>query len=164
MGDDFLKTLQDSRTLPEDSYSFDVPRMFGSPGDEHINTDKLEEGGGLVLEYTCHSKVFTLWRPWMECSRCQSDMAEDLMDKTGQSTGGEYECPHVQMGAYEHTMDECMARAFPISHKEYFSIADGSRCVHVEWLVPKKTRKPNPMAPSPEPDLSAMGEPVKEKD
>lgn len=145
MSDDFIKSIQGAKEIPGDAYEFEMPRLFGGQS-EHVSKDKLDDGGGLVLEYTCHTRVFTIWRPWTDCVRCQSDAASDLA--AARDGGTEYECPHVQKEEYTETMNSCMANGYVINHKDYFSLGDGSRCVQVEWLIPKP-RKKNPMEPTP---------------
>ena len=149
-GDNYVDLVQDARKAPEDMYEFDVPNLFGKTKESHVKPSEATSGAGTTLSYTCHTKVFVLWRPWTDCPRCQSDIADDLAAKRDQFTeSGEYECPHVQKEFYTTVINKCMAIGYIISHKEYFSLSDGSRCIHLEWLVPQtKQKRVDPIAPS----------------
>ena len=149
-GDNYVDVIQDARKPPDDLYEFDVPNLFGTAKEAHVKPSETASGAGTTLHYACHTRVFVLWRAWTECPRCQADMADDMaVKREGFPDNGEYECPHVQKEFYTAVINKCMSDGYIISHKEYFSLTDSSRCVHLEWLVPRaKQKRVDPIAPS----------------
>ncbi len=140
-GFNFAELVQASRDIPEMSQ--------GSPGVSHelppsikparknttyVNPNIPEGQLGVELFVTHHSRVFTIWRPWETCDRCKNLLETGHMDLS--PTTGDWECPHTQRDEYKAVMDRGLKGHYAISLKEVFTLMNGVRCVHVEWLEP----------------------------
>jgi hypothetical protein len=136
---DFKQLIIDAQTPPDpvgtgQGTAVELPPLFNdkTKGPNLISSEVKEDKVSVEVAMQQHTKVFTLWRPWESCKRCQ--VALDI-DETLLPDDGDYTCPHVQTEEYKKTVDLCLRGDAVLTAKEMFNLPNGSRCVHVEWLV-----------------------------
>jgi hypothetical protein len=111
-------------TVPMDNMS----AVFGAQPSP-VKGKKKPMGQG--VNCTGHTKVFLLWRPWTACSRCIRDIEHGSILLPDDS---DHTCPHVQSEKFEEILNKCLSGDFLIQTQEYFTLQDGTRCVHMVWL------------------------------
>jgi hypothetical protein len=87
---------------------------------------------GQSINCTGHSKVFVLWRPWTHCARCVRAIEHDEVTLPDE---GDHSCPHVQTEDFEDVLNKCLSGDYLIQTQEYFTLQEGTRCVHMVWLA-----------------------------
>lgn len=135
-GFDYVTLLQDgalgslpSKT-PEFPPLFDTKKKSVLP--EIFNTEEAEPAQIAPSVTVRHfSKVFVIWKPWNECMRCTTAVNQGNVVLPKAS---EYTCPHIQTAEYKEIIDKGLQGLLVIALKEHFNLADGTRCVHVEWM------------------------------
>ncbi len=90
------------------------------------------------LYYLSFSKVFVIWRFWESCQRCAQSIAQGA---TQLPLDGDYTCPHTDKTGYKEVVDRGLRGDAVLTLKDTFNLADGTRCVHVEWLEADPVRK-----------------------
>ena len=90
------------------------------------------------MYYLAFSKVYVIWRPWESCRRCMASIDHGT---TVLPEDGDYACPHTDQSKYKDVIDRGLRGDAVLTSKDTFNLADGSRCVHVEWLEPDPVRK-----------------------
>lgn len=141
-GFDFMKMVQDSRVIPE------VP-SGGRPQKIIELLPAIKDGGNLKrdnpfveddipddkisvpMHYISFSKIFVLWRSWDGCTQCVTDIQAK---KVALPDEGSYCCPHTDSVLYKRTVDECLRGDGVITLREAYTLKDGMRCMHMEWL------------------------------
>jgi len=142
---DFARMVQASRIIPE------VPKGIPPQGNElppaitaqqttqpymdlNQHSQQNSEVPGIKILMHHHSRIFVLWRSWQKCDRCiaQSHNKEIIIPLDE----GEYSCKHVNTKEYKAIIDAGLSGHYVITLKEIFTLPDGTRCVHVEWLEP----------------------------
>lgn len=138
---DFKQLITEARTpaeIPEvgQGTAEELPKLFEEPSKTPpiMSTSVAEDKVSIEVAMEQHTRVFTLWRPWEECSRCTLDMGGDN-PKVVLPDEGEYECPHVQLEVYKNTVDSCLRGDAVLTAKEMFNLQNGTRCAHIEWMV-----------------------------
>jgi len=136
---DFKQLVIDAQTPPEPSSvgqgtAVELPPLFDDlPKTPPIVSSEIKEDKvSFEVAMQQHTKVFTLWRPWNECRRCH--VALESQEVTLEDDE-DYTCPYVQVKEYTNTVNMCLRGDAVLTTKEMFNLQDGSRCVHVEWLV-----------------------------
>ena len=138
---DFKQLIVEAQRVPDSPVgnqgtAVELPALFDEPPKlpplmaSEIKEDKVS----VEVAMQQHTKVFTLWRPWDECRRCHAELSSD--DAVASlPEDGDYTCPHVQVEEYKKTVNMCLRGDAVLTSKEMFNLPNGSRCVHVEWLV-----------------------------
>jgi hypothetical protein len=137
---DFKQLVTESRTPTEDAptgqgTAVEFSPLFDKPAKTPPITSSEVPEGKVAIEVAMNqfTKVFTLWRPWEDCTRCRRDMSGDE-PKVVLPEEGDYTCPHVGISEYKRIIDRCLSGAGVISIKEMFNLPNGARCVHLEWM------------------------------
>ena len=138
---DFKQLVVDARTPPTPTddpgqgTAVEMPALFEAPAKAPpvMTSEVPEDKVAIEVAMNQFTRVFTLWRPWEDCTRCAGDMVGDepkvvLPDK------GDYTCPHVSTDEYKEIVDRCLTGAGVITTKEMFNLPNGARCVHLEWM------------------------------
>ena len=138
---DFKKLIVEARTPPEipettQGSAVELPKLFEEPSKTPpiMSTEVSKDKVSIEVAMEQQTRVFTLWRPWEECTRCRNDM-DGTPPKVILPDEGEYMCPHVQLEVYKNTIDMCLRGDAVLTNKEYFNLPNGTRCVHIEWMV-----------------------------
>lgn len=137
-GGTFLEVIEGARSIPE---GLDVLKerdspapVSSTPAKESLVTSPDPEDLDLlgnIVDCKSFSKVFVIWRPWETCPLCKMKLEKDP-DSFGYT--GMPECPHVQALEYKKIMDHCLSGKGAINLKECYTLKNGSRIVHLEWL------------------------------
>jgi len=139
---DFKKVITGAREVVEDpaasstGSAVEMPPLFEEPPSKKVrimSSEVSEDKVAVEIAMTHHTKVFTVWRPWEECSRCKKDMAGDDPVVTLPEEG-DYNCPHTNALEYKNVVDMCLRGEGVVAGKEMFYLQDGTRCVHLEWM------------------------------
>jgi len=138
---DFKKFIVDARTpaaLPENHQgtAVELPALFEEPSETPpiISEEVPEDKVSIQIAMQQHTKVYILWKPWEECARCRMSMEGD-MPSVVLPDDGDHECPHIQLEQYKETCDACLRGDAILVSKEFFNLPNGTRCVHVEWML-----------------------------
>ncbi len=136
---DFKQLIVEARTPPEPAEvgqgtAVELPHLFEEPAKAApvIATEVAEDKVSIEVAMQQHTKVFTLWRPWEECARCYKAFKQGELDLPEDN---DYTCPHIQAADYKKIVDTCLKGDAVLTSKEMFNLPNGSRCVHIEWLV-----------------------------
>lgn len=131
-GFDFMQLVNESRTLPEIQNG--APhRIVELPPTEngenlkknpHVEDEIPDDKITVETHYLSHSRIFVLWRPWETCARCLSNAEQT-----------DYCCPHNDNADYRQVVDSCLRGDALIILREAFTLKDGIRCMHLEWLT-----------------------------
>jgi len=136
---DFKQLIVEARTPPEPAEvgqgtAVELPALFEEPAKAApvLASEVGEDKVSIEVAMQQNTEVFTLWRPWELCRRCMSAVATKAVELP---ETGDYTCPHVQSTEYKNIVDTCLRGDAVLTSKEMFNLPDGSRCVHIEWLV-----------------------------
>jgi len=142
-GFDFGKMVQDARVIPATSSADGRPQKTIELLPAVVSGEKLKRDNPFVeddipedkiavpMHYISFSKVFVLWRSWEGCAQCVLDVQAK---KVVTPTDGAYCCPHTDSVVYKQTVDECLRGDGVITLREAYTLKDGMRCMHMEWL------------------------------
>jgi hypothetical protein len=103
------------------------------------NRKKLDDGllaahPDIPLEF--HTKTFTVFRPWENCSRCLRNLESGEVIVPND---GDYMCPHTNLDTYESLMNQSVAGKHIVLLRESYSDPElGTQYVRVEWAEPNK--------------------------
>jgi hypothetical protein len=137
MADDFVSNV--SGRTRKISSDFDLPHLIDL--DEGKNTEPVPQEATIVeqlsddLQCEAFTKVFVLWRPWEECSRCTADVSNNIVVVP---TTGEYTCPHNQEDEYKNVKDIALRGRYILQREEFFKLKDGTLCAHLVWVSRNK--------------------------
>ncbi len=136
---DFKQLVVEARTPPEPAdvgqgTAVELPHLFEEPAKASpvVAAEVAEDKVSIEVAMLQNTKVFTLWRPWEECRRCYKAFKQEEITLP---EDGDYTCPHVQSAEYKTIVDTCLRGDAVLTAKEMFNLPNGSRCVHIEWLV-----------------------------
>ena len=97
-----------------------------------------EKKPGVSVPMLHHSRVFTLWQPWDKCKRCLQMIDDGTL--TLPLDEGDIECPHTHRSDYKAIMDMGLNGDCVVALKEVYTLPNGKRMVHVEWMTPNETK------------------------
>ena len=136
---DFAKTIVAAQAVPAKPEGApgdlaEFPPTFGSPDEaveEAAPQPEMHPGDVAVdLGVRQFSKVFLLWRPWEKCKRCLTAIDEQTIILPDES---DYTCPHTHQAEYKEKVDFCLRGEGAITLRDYTTLANGNRMVHLEW-------------------------------
>lgn len=139
-GFDFVKMVEEARTYPDMLEGGPrkvieiLPPIKDPKVEENPHVERKIPDDKITVEthYLSHSKVFVLWRPWEACTRCTTAFQSDILSLP---TDGDYICPHTSNDEYRKTVDSFLKGDALITLRESFTLQDGTRCMHMEWLT-----------------------------
>jgi len=144
-GTDFASILNSAMQTPEgfDGKGTDLPDGFPLPRTEgHRTVDSSEDGvpGVTAFDFKIHRRVFTIFRPWDNCSRCGQDLATK---GTALPDSGDYDCPHTNLEEYEEVVNSCLDGKMLFGSEQEITQKDGSVCISLRWYekTPAKKKK-----------------------
>lgn len=136
---DFKQLVVSAQATPEapatgQGTAVELPPLFDDipKAPPLVSAEVKEDKVSIDVAMQQHTKVFTLWRPWTECRRCHHAMDANKVELPEDE---DYTCPHVQVEEYKKIVNMCLRGDAVLTTKEMFNLQDGSRCVHVEWLI-----------------------------
>lgn len=123
--------------MPGMRTDFDLPSIFSPTVDlfaEEKKDVETEEQPTAVPRMNCHTRTFTLWRPFEGCKRCKNAIEKGYLILPEDE--GDYTCKHVQRKEYEEIINKIMRGRGIKQHEEFFMLGEGVRCVQIVWLEP----------------------------
>ena len=110
-----------------------MPQMRGQ---RVIDTSK-EEGvdGANVYDYEPFQKVFSIYRPWGGCHRCQAMISANTV--TLPTDEGDISCPHTQLKDLNEVRKKGMAGQVILGPEQETVLRDGTIIVSIKWWEPK---------------------------
>lgn len=137
---DFSQTLIAARSVPAKPEGApgelaEFPPKFApieEPEEEEIIPKPTAHSGDISIDLGAlqFSEVFLLWRPWEKCKRCLTNIDDGDIVLPEES---DYTCPHTHKVAYKEKVDFCMRGKGAITLRDYTTLANGNRMVHLEW-------------------------------
>lgn len=147
-GFDFVNVANETRKVPDIGSSVSsgkavkMPPIFEiaepPPTNPMVESQVPDENVGVETHYIAHSRVFTIFRPYEECVRCQHLMALPETDPNRvrlDPLKGDYVCQHTEEKEYLHVLNMQMKGKAAIVSREYMTSMEGVRRVHMEWLI-----------------------------
>jgi hypothetical protein len=126
MSDDFRSVIQSAQ-------QFEFTNVFADNKGGNLVAPKTQpEQVADQLKVIYNSRVFVVWRPYELCPRCSADFNAGNVTHNLEE---DYTCPHTGNEEYEHTIDICLSGKGLLQKQEFFNQQDGTRCVHVMWLI-----------------------------
>jgi hypothetical protein len=140
----FADLLAAAQTSPETLTGKDIPDGFGmgAPvgGTKFVDSTKESAAipGNTVYDYTIGRRVFVVYRPWTDCSRCAEAIARDgaVLPEVG-----DLSCPHTNVLEYQTIVNKCLAGEFVMGKETEITQKDGTVCVSLQWLIPVVNKK-----------------------
>ena len=139
-GLDFINALSAASQVPNQSGDGkDLPDGFPTAsvqGHRIIDSSK-EEGieGASAFDYASHRKVFVIYRPWTECSRCAQQLANQKI--TLPDDEGDITCAHTQLREYKEVLDKGLAGQLILGTEQESTQRDGTIVVSLKWFEAK---------------------------
>ena len=144
-GSDFASVISSSQLRPDEVNNKGTELPDGFPlraAPHHRVVDDVAEpdriDGVTAYDFKLHREVFTLFRPWEKCKRCESEIKVGTVIMP---LVGDYVCPHTRKLEYEKISDDILDGKFLFGSEQETSSPDGTVYISLRWYEKKFSKQ-----------------------